>query len=335
MKTKEVIEATGLSKQTILYYEKEGLIMPDREDNEYRNYSEATVQNLLVIKFLRSININIEDIRAILQKQLSFQECLQNQTSYIETAIDELQHIKKSIQTYKDKQLPLVPTLREIDSISAYSLWRLGYQKTTSLITLGRCLTRKLLGRMVLGQCFFTLIITWILSTFYINPFLTYGISFLVLFSLRMLILAKGLGSINIIGIISGTTIYQSNPLYYIEFLETGVRYYKFGKVSKQLHYLFDIVCKRDVSAYLAYYPYEEVSKVSIQRVTRYVGIQGIMAIHTYTYDFKFFFEDQTSYFLYNPITLDHDLRYALDIMIHKIKDVEDHDHVIPVKEEQ
>ena len=40
MKTNEIEIKTGLSKQTILYYEKEGLINPERNENGYRNYSD-------------------------------------------------------------------------------------------------------------------------------------------------------------------------------------------------------------------------------------------------------------------------------------------------------
>ena len=38
MKTNELEKEIGLSKYTIRYYEKEGLIQPKREENGYRDY---------------------------------------------------------------------------------------------------------------------------------------------------------------------------------------------------------------------------------------------------------------------------------------------------------
>ena len=61
MKTNEIEIKTGLSKQTILYYEKEGLINPERNENGYRNYSDENLQQLMLIKLLRSMNVSIDD----------------------------------------------------------------------------------------------------------------------------------------------------------------------------------------------------------------------------------------------------------------------------------
>lgn len=56
MKTNELEKEIGLSKYTIRYYEKEGLIQPKREENGYRDYDDETVQKLKIIKFLLMIS---------------------------------------------------------------------------------------------------------------------------------------------------------------------------------------------------------------------------------------------------------------------------------------
>lgn len=93
MKTNEVEKETGLSKQTILYYEKEGLITPQRDQNDYRNYSDHDVQILLLIKLLRSMNVGIDDIRLVMNKQLSIQDCLNTQSAYIQNHLKVLQSV--------------------------------------------------------------------------------------------------------------------------------------------------------------------------------------------------------------------------------------------------
>lgn len=53
MKIKELAEKMGLTVYTIRFYEKEGLLDSrhvQREENNYRNYSEAAMERLNLIK---------------------------------------------------------------------------------------------------------------------------------------------------------------------------------------------------------------------------------------------------------------------------------------------
>lgn len=43
MKAHDVELMVGIPKQTLLYYEKEGLITVARDDNNYRNYSQNNI----------------------------------------------------------------------------------------------------------------------------------------------------------------------------------------------------------------------------------------------------------------------------------------------------
>lgn len=45
MKTHELEKELGISKHTIFYYEKEGIVTPQRDDNGYRSYSQEDLQN--------------------------------------------------------------------------------------------------------------------------------------------------------------------------------------------------------------------------------------------------------------------------------------------------
>ena len=47
---KEIEELTGLARANIRFYEREGLISPERMSNGYRNYSDDDLQELLRIK---------------------------------------------------------------------------------------------------------------------------------------------------------------------------------------------------------------------------------------------------------------------------------------------
>lgn len=65
MTIKEMESKTQMSRANIRYYESEGLINPKRQENGYRVYSEDDADVLLKIKLLRSLDISLEEIKAL------------------------------------------------------------------------------------------------------------------------------------------------------------------------------------------------------------------------------------------------------------------------------
>ena len=96
MKTNELEKEIGLSKYTIRYYEKEGLIQPKREENGYRDYDDETVQKL---------KIN-GDREAMGGGELDFRYCLKINQVNMQKQIESMNEIKDTIDDYYDKDLP-------------------------------------------------------------------------------------------------------------------------------------------------------------------------------------------------------------------------------------
>ena len=140
MKTSDLEKLLGLSKHTIRYYEKEGFIQPHRDENGYRDYRDEDVQTLKLVKFLRSLEISIDDVKAILSGDLNFQECLKMNQDYLSQQLESIKEVKQTIDYYQEKNVPLIPALNEFQIQSTKS--KLGFQKTTSNVSLGRKLTR-------------------------------------------------------------------------------------------------------------------------------------------------------------------------------------------------
>ena len=111
MKTHELEKELGISKHTIFYYEKEGIITPQRDDNGYRSYSQEDLQKLIMVKFLRNLNISIDDVKAILNNELDFKECLEINQIHLEKQIKNLEEVKENIEMYVSKDLPMLPAL--------------------------------------------------------------------------------------------------------------------------------------------------------------------------------------------------------------------------------
>ena len=67
----EVESITKLSKKSIRYYEQLGLITPKRDDNDYRIYDEENIKELKTIKFLRELNVSVNDIKKLKNNEIS------------------------------------------------------------------------------------------------------------------------------------------------------------------------------------------------------------------------------------------------------------------------
>ena len=65
MKIKELEQASGIPRASIRFYEKEGLLEPERRDNGYRDYSEGDLETLKKILLLRTLQVPLKDIRAL------------------------------------------------------------------------------------------------------------------------------------------------------------------------------------------------------------------------------------------------------------------------------
>lgn len=80
MRIGEVAERTGLSISNIRFYEKKGLIEPDREqESKYRDYTEEDVKRLKEIILYRKMDLPIETINQLITQELSVQDVMEQQ----------------------------------------------------------------------------------------------------------------------------------------------------------------------------------------------------------------------------------------------------------------
>ena len=80
MKIKELEQILDIPRATIRFYEKCGLINPERNsDNDYREYTDLDVSTLKRIVVLRKIGFSISDIESLLDGSSEFDELLDKQ----------------------------------------------------------------------------------------------------------------------------------------------------------------------------------------------------------------------------------------------------------------
>ncbi|MEO0842512.1 MAG: MerR family transcriptional regulator [Cyanobacteria bacterium J06643_5] len=98
----ELSQKTGFSKDTIRFYEKEGLLdktISTRSENNYRNYTDEAVERLDFIKQAKTFGFTLKEIKTIIAEWNSVSseeaiEFMQNKIKNIEEKINKLQTFK-------------------------------------------------------------------------------------------------------------------------------------------------------------------------------------------------------------------------------------------------
>lgn len=122
MNTKQVEELTGLTRQNIRYYERQGLLEPAREDgNDYRDYSSSDVERLKLIKMLRMLDMPLKEIERIVNGKVSMKEAVEQQREQLLSQKEQLQaaiEVCVSIQKEKNKVVDVDAYLDRMEHMS-------------------------------------------------------------------------------------------------------------------------------------------------------------------------------------------------------------------------
>lgn len=116
----EISNKTGLSRDTIRFYEKKGLIKVARTDSEwnnYKDYSEKTLSRLLLIKKAKVFGFTLNEIAEILDLfEINTANCstmsikVNEKLKEIDKKIKELRNLQKMIfDKFDDAQNSCMP----------------------------------------------------------------------------------------------------------------------------------------------------------------------------------------------------------------------------------
>lgn len=107
----EISEIYGIGKDSLMYYEKLGIIRPNRGENGYRLYNIKDVWKLNLIKELRKFDISMKRIKEYLEDRSieTTKEILQEEMKLIDEKIQELTNNKDNI----------IRRLKSIDDITS------------------------------------------------------------------------------------------------------------------------------------------------------------------------------------------------------------------------
>lgn len=102
----QIARRFGISRATILYYEREGLLMPaNRSDNGYRWYGDSEIERLEAIVAYRSYGIPVANIGDLLDRKQG--------ASQFQILRDHLNELGKEINLLRKQQKAIVALLQE------------------------------------------------------------------------------------------------------------------------------------------------------------------------------------------------------------------------------
>lgn len=98
----------GLSRSTVLYYERQGLLSPTtRSDNGYRWYGETAIQRCQTIARYRAFGLSLASIKDLLHSQEG-----SSQSRILKTHFDKLEN---EIHHLREQQKAIIALLRDTD----------------------------------------------------------------------------------------------------------------------------------------------------------------------------------------------------------------------------
>lgn len=109
MRINEVVKLTGVSARTLQYYDEIGLLIPEKQDNGYRDYTEENLEKLQKILFYKFLKFKLNDIKELLKEDIDNLKILEQQRELILNEKEKfeviLHNIEKTIKNYKGEEV--------------------------------------------------------------------------------------------------------------------------------------------------------------------------------------------------------------------------------------
>lgn len=104
----ELSKKTGLSPDTIRFYEKKQLLeSPYRGDNNYRYYSEESLKRLLFIQKCRALDLSLKEIENLILLESTPQQNCHAVNDIIGQHLVQVEEKIRALETFKQELLTL------------------------------------------------------------------------------------------------------------------------------------------------------------------------------------------------------------------------------------
>lgn len=136
MNMKQAETLSGISRRNIRFYEDKGLLHPQRnEGNDYREYTQKDIDALKLIRMLRMLDISLEEIKDVLDGQMTVQEAaaaqamtLRENMSRIKAAIDDCEMLER-METVGKEEVENMLKHMDGQNDSLFAAWKKDYKQ--------------------------------------------------------------------------------------------------------------------------------------------------------------------------------------------------------------
>jgi len=108
MNTKDVCNRLGLTPKGLRVYEEKKLVVPNRDENGYRNYSDKDMLRLREILLFKDLGFSLQDIKALLDKNID------DENIFVRSLYFQKQAIHKKIQVLRNVEKTLEDSIENI-----------------------------------------------------------------------------------------------------------------------------------------------------------------------------------------------------------------------------
>ena len=116
MKISGVCERTGLTRRTVRFYVEKGLLSPEteyRNGKDFRDFSEEDVRLLKAISVLRGMDFSVEDIGSLIRKEVSVGQLLDKYRSDTRSRLVDSERVYNILTEVKPDELDDIYSLSE------------------------------------------------------------------------------------------------------------------------------------------------------------------------------------------------------------------------------
>lgn len=117
MTIKEVEKELDIPRATVRFYEKEGLLRPQRGENGYRAYSRQDIEDLKKIIIFRKLGFSLTDVEDVLDGAKPLSEVIESNISQLELQMKELEGALKLSRKLKESK-------EEMETFFHLSAWK-------------------------------------------------------------------------------------------------------------------------------------------------------------------------------------------------------------------
>ena len=115
----EVAKRSGISVDTIRFYEREGLIPKlDRSPGGYRRYPESVIKQILFIQHAKSLGFSLKEIGELIALKNTPTATCERVKAAAQAKVDDIQKKLDGLHKIKETLMPLIDQCHSTDPIS-------------------------------------------------------------------------------------------------------------------------------------------------------------------------------------------------------------------------